>query len=99
MRAYARDGSVPPAEAKTDRRFCYPELRIVHHGESEAPPPGRSFARLSRPGRYVPTVPRHAMFGDYLAEPIDLLVRDYGVTAKTGQIERAACREGGYQTV
>src|SRR3546814_4926037 len=42
MRAYARDGSVPPAEAKTDRRFCYPELRIVHHGESEAPPPGRS---------------------------------------------------------
>ncbi|HKT77484.1 MAG TPA: AMP nucleosidase, partial [Sphingobium sp.] len=58
MQAYARDGSVPPAEAKTDRRFCYPELRITHHAETDAPPPGRSFARLSKPGLYVTTVTR-----------------------------------------
>src|SRR3546814_17906321 len=67
MRAYARDGSVPPAEAKTDRRFCYPELRIVHHGESEAPPPGRSFARMSRPGGSVTNLTRPPIFGPYLA--------------------------------
>ena len=88
MRAYASDGSVPVPEARTDGRFCYPELRITHHGESDAPPPGRSFARLSRPGRYVTTVTRPAMFGDYLAEQIDLLVRDYGVTVETGISEQ-----------
>ena len=51
-----------------DRRYCYPELRITHHAETDAPPPGRSFARLSKPGLYVTTVTRPEMFGDYLAE-------------------------------
>ena len=49
MRVYARDGSIPPPEARTDRRFCYPELRITYHDEGDTPPPGRSFARLSKP--------------------------------------------------
>ena len=84
MRAYARDGSIPPADARKDRRFCYPELRITHHSDSDAPPPGRSFARLSKPGRYVTTVTRPAMFAEYLAEQIDLLVRDYGVEVEAG---------------
>jgi AMP nucleosidase len=84
MRAYARDGSVPGPDARAERRFCYPELRITHRGEADAPPSGRSFARLSRPGRYVTTVTRPAMFADYLAEQIDLLVRDYGVEVETG---------------
>jgi AMP nucleosidase len=84
MRDYARDGTIPPTEARADRRFCYPELRIIHHGEGDAPPPGRSFARLSTPGRYVTTVTRPGMFADYLAEQIDLLVGDYGVTVETG---------------
>ena len=79
MQAYARDGSVPPPEARSDRRYCYPELRITHNAETDAPPPGRSFARLSKPGLYATTVTRPAMFADYLAEQIDLLVRDYGV--------------------
>ena len=84
MRLYARDGSIPPPEARTDRRFCYPELRITYHDEGNTPPPGRSFARLSKPGRYVTTITRPAMFGDYLAEQIDLLVRDYGVEVDVG---------------
>lgn len=84
MRAYGRDGSIPPPQARHDQRFCYPELRITYHGDSDAPPPGRSFARLSKPGRYVTTVTRPAMFADYLAEQIDLLVRDYGVEIETG---------------
>ncbi|MBR2268000.1 AMP nucleosidase [Sphingobium sp.] len=84
MRAYARDGSIPPLEARADRRFCYPELRVTYQDDSQAPPPGRSFARLSKPGRYVTTVTRPAMFADYLAEQIDLLVRDYGVEVETG---------------
>jgi AMP nucleosidase len=75
---------VPPPEAKSDRRYCYPELRITHNAETDAPPPGRSFARLSKPGLYVTTVTRPGMFADYLSEQIDLLVRDYGVAVETG---------------
>ena len=84
MRAYARDGSVPPPAARSDRRFCYPELRITYRRDSDVPPLGRSFARLSKPGRYVTTITRPAMFADYLAEQIDLLVRDYGVDVDVG---------------
>jgi AMP nucleosidase len=85
MRAYARDGSLPPPEARSDRRFCYPELRITYKREGDAPPPGRSFARLSTPGRYVTTITRPRMFANYLAEQIDLLVADYGVEVEVGQ--------------
>jgi AMP nucleosidase len=84
MQDYARDGAVPGPEARIDRRFCYPELRVVYRGDSEAGLPGRSFARLSTPGRYVTTVTRPAMFADYLAEQIDLLVADYGVSVEAG---------------
>lgn len=84
MRRYARDGTLPSPRDGEERRFCYPELRIIYRGDSDAPPPGRSFARLSRPGRYVTTVTRPAMFADYLAEQVDLLVRDYGVEVETG---------------
>ena len=84
IQAYARDGTAPGPDAREDRRFCYPELRIVHRGEGDPVRPGRSFARLSRPGRYVTTVTRPAMFGDYLAEQIDLLVDGYGVTVEAG---------------
>jgi AMP nucleosidase len=81
MRAYARDGSTPDAAMLA--LFCYPELRVTYRNEGTAPPPGRSFARLSKPGRYVTTVTRPTMFADYLAEQIDLLVRDYGVDVET----------------
>ena len=84
MQDYARDGTVPGGKARADGRFCYPELRITHRADNPAPPPGRSFARLSKPGRYVTTVTRPGMFADYLAEQIDLLVADYGVDVETG---------------
>ncbi|HEX7781179.1 MAG TPA: AMP nucleosidase [Sphingobium sp.] len=84
MQQYAVDGAVPGPDAKAERRFCYPELRITYSSENRVPPLGRSFARLSHPGRYVTTLTRPGMFGDYLAEQIDLLVADYGVTVETG---------------
>jgi AMP nucleosidase len=83
MQQYAVDGTVPGPDAQTDRRFCYPELRITYGSETRLPPLGRSFARLSHPGQYVTTITRPDMFRDYLAEQIDLLVADYGVTVET----------------
>ncbi len=86
MLDYARSGKLPPSDTATERRFCYPELRITYNGEEDSVPSGRSFARLTRPGRYVTTVTRPAaMFGDYLAEQIDLLVSDYGVSVEVGR--------------
>lgn len=84
MQEYARTGTVPGPQSKVDRRFCYPQLRVHYRGEGDAPPPGRSFARLSHAGDYATTVTRPAMFADYLAEQIDLLVADYGVEVEVG---------------
>jgi AMP nucleosidase len=88
MQDYARTGATPPPPSGGQRPFCYPELRIVHRGEGDAPPPGRSFARLSQPGRYTTTVTRPAIFGDYLAEQIDLLVQDYEVEVEVGHSDQ-----------
>ena len=45
----------------------------------------RSFGRLVRPGVYATTVTRPQLFAQYLAEQIDLLIADYGVTIDVGR--------------
>ncbi|HEX7858054.1 MAG TPA: AMP nucleosidase [Sphingobium sp.] len=74
--AYAREGHGP------GRTFCYPRLIITHASSTAAMATRRSFARLSRPGRYSTSVTRPDIFGAYLAEQIDLLIADYGVTVE-----------------
>jgi len=85
MLRFAADGTSPGPEATEQRLFCYPELRVTHMGGSEDLPQLRSFARLSAPGVFISTVTRPAMFADYLAEQIDLLVQDYGVRVEVGK--------------
>src|SRR3546814_366771 len=85
MLRFAADGTVPGPEALAQRLFCYPELRITHAGSWDAVPQVRSFARLSAPGVFVSTITRPAMYADYLAEQIDLLVQDYGVKVEVGK--------------
>jgi AMP nucleosidase len=80
---YARGKAAVPGPASA-RDFVYPEIAITYHGSQQTPRTRRSFARLSRPGRYVTTVTRPDIFGDYLAEQIDLLIADYGVTVEVG---------------
>jgi AMP nucleosidase len=86
---YARTGATPPPEAVLDRRFCYPRLVVTHAEALTESPPGRSFARLHAAGRYATTVTRPAMFADYLAEQIDLLIADYGVQVSVDRSETA----------
>src|SRR3546814_10112892 len=62
-----------------------PAWRIPHAGSWDAVPQVRSFARLSAPGVFVSTITRPAMYADYLAEQIDLLVQDYGVKVEVGK--------------
>lgn len=80
LRAYAA-GDLPGGPANWDA-FCYPEIAIVHAGGHDVPRTRRSFARISRPGRYTTTVTRPDMFAPYLAEQIDFLIADYGVTVE-----------------
>jgi len=86
--AYARDGTVPPAEAVAERAFCYPSLSLDYRQPVNDPPAGRSFARLSRPGHYVTTITRPEMFARYLIEQLDLLQSDYAVEASVARSDQ-----------
>jgi AMP nucleosidase len=87
--AYARDGTLPSADAIANRDFCYPLLTLDYRNVVGTPPNGRSFARLTHPGRYVTTITRPAMFARYLTEQLDLLMNDYGVEISVGASDQA----------
>lgn len=87
--AYAQDGTIPPAETVSERAFCYPSLTLDYRHPVDSPPSGRSFARLSKPGRYVTTITRPAMFAPYLIEQLDLLMSDYAVEASVARSDQA----------
>lgn len=61
-------------------RFRYPELRLTYRPEGVPPPSHRAFAKVQTPGVYATTVTQPARFRAYLAEQLEALVADYGVT-------------------
>ncbi len=86
--AYAQDGTTPAAETVANRDFCYPSLTIDYRQKVDNPPSHRSFARLSKPGRYVTTITRPEMFAAYLTEQLDLLMGDYEVEVSVGRSDQ-----------
>ena len=82
---FAANGTPPPPERRTARSWCYPELRIHYAGEETRPDVTRAFGRLSRGGSYGCSITRPALFANYLAEQLDLLMSDYAVTIETGR--------------
>ncbi|WP_300537068.1 AMP nucleosidase [Sphingosinicella sp.] len=89
LQAYIADGTRPDAAARKAGAFAYPELRLRYSGERAARPASHAWGRLTAPGTYATSITRPALFRDYLAEQINLLTRDYGVTfeAAPGQQE------------
>ena len=81
---FAADGTLPPASRRTDRAWCYPEIRVHYHGIETRPDYRRSFGRLSHPGTYATTITRPALFAAYLTEQIDLLAADYDIEVEVG---------------
>jgi AMP nucleosidase len=77
---YVASGEPPQPSARSDGSFTYPELHIRYHGVEKAPHPLRSYGRLEAPGHFSITVTRPAMFGDYLAEQLDLIAEEYEVS-------------------
>ena len=83
--AFAADGTLPPASRRTDGSWCYPELRIGYEGREYHPEISRAFGRLSHGGVYATTVTRPRLFGDYLAEQLELLTDDYDIAIEVGR--------------
>ncbi|WP_375393190.1 AMP nucleosidase [uncultured Sphingomonas sp.] len=84
LTAYLRDGTRPDPAARAQGSFAYPEIRLHFRGADDRPPsartvPLRSFGRLVTPGEYRISVTKPALFADYLAEQLTLLIEDYGV--------------------
>src|SRR5215212_4788109 len=79
LAAYVRDGTPPEPDARVERHFAYPELRIDYPGKLPRPMLARAFARLNQPGTYVTSIARPDLFRDYLVEQREHLVRDYDV--------------------
>ena len=80
VKTFLDTGERPPAEARAQGLFAYPELRVSWFGERPAHLATRAYARLSRPGIYATTVTRPELFRPYLTEQLRLLEADYGAT-------------------
>ncbi len=80
--AFAADGTLPPKERRHDGSYCYPELRIHFGGEPSIEPTAHSFGRLSQKGTYACTVTRPALFADYLAEQLAIILQGFDVTVE-----------------
>ena len=85
---YLAGGPPPDPEARRDGSFAYPEIRLRFTGGDGRPAPFRSFGRLSTPGDYRISITKPALFADYLAEQLTLLIEDYDV-----QVEAAPGRQ------
>ena len=82
---FARDGTLPPPERRSDGSWCYPELRLHYAGQQHRSGITRAFGRMNRDGTYACTVTRPALFADYLAEQLDLLAGDYDISVEVGR--------------
>ena len=82
--AFAANGTLPPADRRTSRAWCYPELRIRYSGVETRPDLARAFGRLSHGGVYATTVTRPAFFAPYLTEQLELIADDYEIEIEVG---------------
>lgn len=77
--AFASAGTLPPADRRETRAWCYPELRIRYRGTETQADLSRAFGRLQHPADYTTTITRPTFFAEYLAEQLDLIAADYEV--------------------
>lgn len=79
---YIRTGERPDPAMRDDGAFAYPEIRLRYDGARDPGPLGRAYGRLQAVGDYAIAVTQPALFAAYLAQQIDLLVDDFGVTVE-----------------
>ena len=77
---YLENGGRPDPAARAAGAFAYPEIRLRYDGGLNPRALGRAYGRLTAPGDYAISVTQPALFRDYLAGQLDLLVDDFGAT-------------------
>ncbi len=82
IETYIATGTLPDPALRLDGSFAYPEIHIHWSGDTDSSEPQRSYGRLAAPGHYVTSVTKPSLFADYLAEQLDILLADYGVTVE-----------------
>ncbi len=82
IEAFIATGITPDPELRRSGAFAYPEIHLHWDGQDESAEPQRAFGRLTGPGHYKTSITKPALFANYLAEQIDILVKDYGVTVE-----------------
>ena len=82
--AFAANGTLPPADRRETRAWCYPELRIHYTGVETRPDLTRAFGRLAHDGTFSTTVTRPALFAAYLSEQLALIADDYEIAVDVG---------------
>jgi len=85
IQAFAADGTLPPAERRENRAWCYPELRIHYAGVETRPDLARAFGRLSHDGTFATTITRPAFFAHYLTEQLSLIADDYEIEVEVAR--------------
>ena len=77
--AYVEDGTLPPPERRSERRWTYPKLTVTYSGREREAVYGRAFGRLVDTGVYETTITRPHLFADYLREQLALLDFEYEI--------------------
>lgn len=85
IQSFAADGTLPPADRRESRAWCYPELRIHYSGVENRPDFARAFGRLGHSGTFSTTVTRPAFFADYLREQISIIAHDYEIEVEVAR--------------
>ncbi len=85
IQVFAADGTLPPADRRESRAWCYPELRIHYGGIETRPDLARAFGRLSHDGVFATTVTRPAFFAHYLTEQLSLIADDYEIEVEVAR--------------
>jgi AMP nucleosidase len=81
---YIETGERPDPAARAAGTFAYPQIKLHYDGEHNPGPLGRAYGRLNTPGDYAISVTQPAMFRDYLATQLDMLIDDFGVWVEVG---------------
>ena len=84
LTVYIRTGERPDPETRRNGAFAYPEIRLRYDGHRDPGPLGRAYGRLQAAGDYAIAVTQPELFASYLAQQIDLLLDDFGVTVEAG---------------
>ena len=85
LQAFISSGTLPDPQARKDRAFSYPEIRIVYHGDPAKSRAGRAYGRLTAAGRYAQSVTRPELFADYIGEQLDFLMDNYDIEIEVGR--------------